>query len=175
MGDADSAGSGRDYVAADPCGPTGTSVTSPRLDMTERLGPLMVAERHDGTVRRRIDDCFEAAGCTGALHVHRLSDGAEVACRADDIWLAASVIKVVIGLEFYAQTDDGLLDPTQPVLLRAALRTPGPTGISMAEDDATMSLRDLCAAMLTVSDNAATDAILDVVGVGAVNERLAGC
>jgi beta-lactamase class A len=35
-----------------------------------------------------------------------------------------------------------------------------------------MSLRDLCTAMLTVSDNAATDAVLEAVGKDAVNRRL---
>ena len=36
----------------------------------------------------------------------------------------------------------------------------------------TMSLRDLCTAMLSVSDNAATDAVLEAVGKDAVNRRL---
>ena len=127
-----------------------------------------------GRVQRQIDELFNTAGCTGAIHVSRLSDGAEFALRADDVWLAASVIKVAIGLEFYAQVGDGRLDPTRMVLLNPDLRTPGPTGVSAADDPVTMSLRDLCAAMLAVSDNAATDAVLDVVGTAAVNNRLAG-
>jgi beta-lactamase class A len=125
----------------------------------------------------RLDRLFDAAGCTGALHVSRLSNGAEVALRADEVWLAASVIKVAIGFELYAHAAEGNLDPTRMITLGPEQRTPGPTGISVAQDPVTMSLRDLCGAMLAVSDNAATDAVLDAVGLPAVNDRLAalGC
>lgn len=125
----------------------------------------------------QISRIFVDAGCVGALHVRRLSDDAEVDLRADDVWLAASIIKVAIGLEFYAQADDGALDPARMITLVPGRRTPGPTGISSAIDPVTISLRDLCAAMLAISDNAATDVVLEVVGIDAVNDRLGrlGC
>lgn len=127
---------------------------------------------HDAIAR-----LFEAADCSGAIHVCRLSDGAELALRADEVWLAASIIKVAIGLEFYAQVEDGRVDPTRMITLSPDTRTSGPTGISLADDPVTMSLRDLCAAMLAISDNAATDAVLGAVGIQSVNDRLArlGC
>jgi beta-lactamase class A len=123
-------------------------------------------------VNSTLDVILDTAGCTGALHVRRLSDGAEEGLRVEEAWLAASVIKVPIAPEFYAQVEEGKLDPRQPVTLTAASRTPGPTGISIALDPVTMSLRDLCTAMLTVSDNAATDAVVNAVGREAVNRRL---
>jgi beta-lactamase class A len=117
-------------------------------------------------------EIFDRAGCTGALHIRALSDDSEVALSADEIWLAASVIKVPIGLEFFSQVEEGQLDPRTSVTLVPGTRTPGPTGISLSVDPVTMSLRDLCTAMLTVSDNAATDTVLDAVGRDAVNSRL---
>src|SRR5262249_20146023 len=45
----------------------------------------------------------------------------------------------------------------------------GPVGFSLFRDDAEASLRDLVVAMLTISDNPATDALLDQVGIDAVN------
>jgi beta-lactamase class A len=104
--------------------------------------------------------------------VVRISDAAEVALRAEEAWLAASVIKVPIGLEFYAEADEGRLDEKEAVILEPSGRTPGPIGISLAIDPVTMSLRDLCTAMLTISDNAATDVVLERVTTEAVNRRL---
>lgn len=118
------------------------------------------------------DDLLTQAGCTAALHVRRFSDDAEIALRADEAWLAASVIKVAIALEFYAQAEDGRVDPCTTVTLESGRRTPGPTGISLAADPVSMSLRDLCAAMLSISVNAAADAVLAAVGKDAVNGRL---
>jgi beta-lactamase class A len=123
-------------------------------------------------VNDAFEDVFERAGCTGALHVRRLSDGGEVTIRPDEIWLAASIIKVPIGLEFFSQVEKGMLDPRTSVTLAPESRTPGPTGISLGVDPVTMSLRDLCTAMLTVSDNAATDVVLEAVGKEAVSSRL---
>jgi beta-lactamase class A len=55
------------------------------------------------------------------------------------------------------------------VTLRAADRTPGNVGFSLFRDDVEASLRDLVVAMLTISDNAATDALLGRLGTDAVN------
>src|SRR5262249_40373198 len=46
------------------------------------------------------------------------------------------------------------------------------TGISNGQDPATLSLRDLASLMLSISDNAATDAILARVGLARVNATL---
>jgi len=120
---------------------------------------------------------FDEAGCIGSLHAVRLSDGTEVSHDADTPHVLASVVKVPIGLEFYAQVDAGRVDPTESVALEPALRTPGPVGISQFEDPVTMSLRDLSYLMLTISDNAAADAVTAAVGIPAVNDRLStiGC
>lgn len=115
---------------------------------------------------------FDEAGCTGSLHAVRLSDGIEVSHDADRPHVLASVVKVPIGLEFYALADERRVDPTEPVALEPAHRTPGPVGISQFEDTVTMSLRDLSYLMLTVSDNAAADAVLTAVGIPSVNDRL---
>ncbi|MFJ1838640.1 serine hydrolase [Streptomyces sp. NPDC088175] len=50
--------------------------------------------------------------------------------------------------------------------MRAADRTPDPVDISLFEDDAVLSWRDMVMLMLTISDNHATDALLQRVGVG---------
>jgi beta-lactamase class A len=115
---------------------------------------------------------FDEAGCIGSLHAVRLSDGAEVSLDADRPHVLASVVKVPIGLEFYAQVDAGRIEPTETVSLDPAHRTKGPVGISQFEDTVTMSLRDLSYMMLTISDNAAADAVTAAVGIPAVNDRL---
>ncbi len=115
---------------------------------------------------------FDEAGCIGSLHAVRLWDGTEVSHDADRPQVLASVVKVPIGLEFYAQADSGQVDPTERIALEPARRTPGPVGISQFEDMVTMSLRDLSYLMLTISDNAAAGAVIAAVGISAVNDRL---
>lgn len=161
--------------AASPVGPCTAGAPWTRNEW--RITAAGLAEGRDSdnhlvVMNAGLNAIFDAAGCTGALHVCRLSDGAEVGLRADEAWVAASVIKVPIALEFYAQVEESNLDPRRSLTLTAEGRTPGPSGISIAADPVTMSLRDLCTAMLTVSDNAATDAVVEAVGRHAVNRRL---
>ena len=54
---------------------------------------------------------FAQVQCDGSLHVHDLSNGAEVAVRADEPVVMASVFKTIVALEFHAQAETGEVDP----------------------------------------------------------------
>lgn len=157
-------------------GPTHTRSVEPRVGddrVSLAAGPAQqVARRRAEWVIMDLTRLFDEAGCIGSLHAVRLSDGAEISHDADRPHVLASVVKVPIALEFYAQVDAGRIDPTKTVSLEPAHRTPGPVGISQFEDTVTMSLRDLSYLMLTISDNAAADAVTAAVGIPAVNDRL---
>ncbi|MFE3145621.1 MULTISPECIES: serine hydrolase [unclassified Streptomyces] len=116
---------------------------------------------------------FERAGCEGALCVKSLDDETEFGLRADEPVVPASVVKVQVALEVETWFADGRLDPREQVTLRAAGRTPGPVGISLFDDDAVLSWRDMVILMLTISDNHTTDVLLRRVGVEAVNATAA--
>jgi beta-lactamase class A len=116
---------------------------------------------------------FDQAGCEGTLCVQALDEDAELGLRADEPVVPASVVKVQIALEAETWFAGGRLDPRQPVTLSAADRTPGPAGISLFDDDAVLSWRDMVVLMLTISDNHATDALLRRIGIDAVNATAA--
>jgi beta-lactamase class A len=123
-------------------------------------------------VSAAITDLFGQAGCTGQLCVQSLDGKHEVAVDAERPIVAASVFKVCVALEAETQFADERLDPRERLTLTASQRTPGPVGFSLYRDDVTVSLQDLVVAMLTISDNVATDALLDRLGIDTVN---AGC
>jgi beta-lactamase class A len=120
-----------------------------------------------------IEQLFADASCAGWLCVQTDDTDDEVTVSADEPVVAASVFKVLVALAAESAFADGRLDPVGPIRLPATHRTPGPVGFSLFEDDVIVSGRDLVSAMLTISDNVATDALLDLVGVDACN-RLAG-
>jgi beta-lactamase class A len=122
----------------------------------------------------QIRDMFEQAGCSGQLCVQSLDGSRELAIDADGPAVAASVIKVCVAVAAETQFVTGQLDPRERVLLPAASRSPGPVGFSLFCDDVEASLRDLVVAMLTISDNDATDALIRRVGIETVNAVCAG-
>jgi beta-lactamase class A len=120
-----------------------------------------------------IEGLFRTAGVIGSLHVVDIDTGAEVTYDADESVVVASVFKVALLVELFRQADRGLLDPAERVTVMADRHTAGSTGVSVMADDVTMSLRDLAYLMIAVSDNTAADAVIDRVGLPAVNTMLA--
>ncbi len=118
---------------------------------------------------------FERAGGAAAWHALDLQTGAELGGWADEPVVTASVFKILVALEFYAQAEAGELDPSRIVTLAPETYTAGPSGISGFEDPVRMALRDLCRQMMGVSDNTATDVLLGVVGLDQVNARAQAC
>ena len=121
-------------------------------------------ERRDGIAR-----LFEDAGCAGQLCVEADVGSSAVEIDADAPVVAASVIKLLVAVEAQRQFADGRLDPRERVKMSSERRTPGPTGFSLYADDVDASARDLVVAMLTISDNVATDALLARLGIEACN------
>ena len=126
-------------------------------------------------VETAIADGFHQAGCDVALHVVDLASGAGVAIQADTPVVLASVFKILVALEFYAQAEEGALDPASALDLDPAIYTAGPTGISAFEDPVRISARDLCRLMMSISDNTATDALVTLVGLDRINARAERC
>jgi beta-lactamase class A len=117
---------------------------------------------------------FHDAGTDGWLHAVPLvaSPAREVDVGADERVVMASVYKLPLLVALCRQFDSGLVDPLARVQINPASCTPGPTGISSFLDPVTMSWRDLAASMITVSDSAAADVILGVVGLPYLQEAL---
>jgi beta-lactamase class A len=114
------------------------------------------------------------AGCTGSVHAVATDGGAQWGHAEDEVMAPASVIKVPIALATLEAMATGRLDGTARVRLSPQGRTPGPTGMSLLLDDIEVSVRDLVPLMLTISDNVATDALVGLLGVEAVNDHVRG-
>ncbi|MDX3005949.1 class A beta-lactamase-related serine hydrolase [Kribbella solani] len=121
----------------------------------------------------RIRAVFEDVGARGWLHAVALDDPeSTVEVDADGIVPLASVYKLPLLAGFCRLVDLGAVDPRQQLTLDPAVKTAGPTGMSLFADPVTASLRDLALSMMTASDNASADALLDIVGLRRLAEIL---
>lgn len=131
-----------------------------------------MASRPSGqSVQGRLAAVFAAADCDGFLHACDVDGrGLEVALDADALVVAASVFKVPVALEFFRQVSVGELDPLERVRVDPQSSLGAPAGLSVFADEVEVSLRDLAASMITVSDALATDVLMQRVGIDRVNE-----
>ncbi|MDG9705709.1 serine hydrolase [Streptomyces sp. DH37] len=101
------------------------------------------------------------------LHARCVDCDRQTGVRPDEPVVLASVVKVPLVLEFARQAAYGQLDPAERVLVRRTDRLGG-TGTAGCRDDVEMSLRDLAAFALSVSDNTAADVLFRRVGADTV-------
>lgn len=130
----------------------------------------MTGLRRGSGVERTIRGMFDDAGVRGWLHVAELHRPSAVVTIDPDAPLPmGSVYKVPLMVAFCRLADAGLIDSRRRLTLGPADRVPGPTGVSLLRDPVTMSLRDLVAQMMSISDNTAAGAVLREVGADTVD------
>ncbi|MDW5597411.1 serine hydrolase [Conexibacter stalactiti] len=116
---------------------------------------------------------FAAAGVSGWLHAVDLDGGAEIGIEPDAPVVAASVFKLPVLVELCRQASAGTVALTQRVQLPAgSTPTDGGIGLSVMLDDVELSLRDLALLMMSISDNRATDVIMELLGLDAINATM---
>ena len=108
-------------------------------------------------------------------HAVRLDDGAELSLRPDERFPTASVIKVALVCALLDLVTRGEADPAEVVALPPRDKRVVGGGVLKQLDVDRLSLRDLVELSICVSDNVATNAILDRCGGEApVNAYLNG-
>jgi beta-lactamase class A len=90
---------------------------------------------------------------------------------ADRAFPAASVIKVPLAMALYADAADGWVDLVERVAVGA--RVDGSGVLRDLRDVESLSLRDLAALMIGLSDNTATNRVIERLGVERVGARMA--
>ena len=86
--------------------------------------------------------------------------------------IAASVIKIPIMVEAFRQFEAGELDPAATHRVTAEEKMPSCGALNRMHDGLEVTLRDLVELMIVLSDNSATNILIDRLGIARVNATL---
>ncbi|RLV55977.1 serine hydrolase [Aeromicrobium phragmitis] len=118
------------------------------------------------TAAATIDRAAADVGIQAWVHARRLGpDLDEVTRGGDELVPMASLYKLPLAACWSDLVADGALDATERLRVTATQRAPGPTGLAALLDDVEVSQRDAVRLMLSLSDNAAAEQVLDLVGL----------
>ncbi len=109
-----------------------------------------------------------------ALFAQQLSTGTTVELDPNAVVQTASVIKLPIFVEAFAQIKAGKLSLGDKVTLRKEDQVQGSGILQFMRAPLDLSLEDVITLMMIESDNTATNLVIDRVGLANVNKRIAG-
>jgi beta-lactamase class A len=99
-----------------------------------------------------------------SLKVKFLSSDAEYFYKQDEQFWAASVIKIPIACVVYMQQFSGVLDSSLRHKIKPENRVEGSGIAKIFDSDTAFTLHDLLVLAITISDNSATNELIDIIG-----------
>lgn len=106
------------------------------------------------------------------VSVKNLESGEAASLNGDELFPTASVFKIPVIVEFYKQLESGILSLDGKIILKNEDMVPGSGILKELSEGLELTYRDLIELMMILSDNTATDLIVDKVGIDNVNSTL---
>jgi beta-lactamase class A len=158
-----------------PCGPLRRALAAAILTVLASVviqaqGPAKSTELRE-KARRQLDSIADRLDGVMGYVIVDLESGDRFERLANETFPLASTIKLAILYELFRQADEGRLnlDEVRPLDRRHAV---GGTGVLNELQAPAMPLRDYAVLMVVLSDNTATNLLIDAVGMEAVTRRM---
>ena len=124
-------------------------------------------------LRARLERLEQSLDGVVGLSVKDLKTGATIEILPDEPFPQASVIKLAVLYELYRQAEEGKVDLAEVTRMPAA-RVTGGGVLQYLGPAVSLTWRDVAILMMGWSDNAATNVLIDRLGMDNVNRRLDG-
>lgn len=124
-------------------------------------------------LRTEIGSAFRLFTGTYALSYWPLPDGEALGMAEGEVFPAGSNIKIAILIELLCQAEEGGVRLDEQLTVEPPAVVEGSGLLRYFDLPLSLSVRDLATLMITVSDNVATNLLIDRVGLPSVNRRLA--
>jgi len=134
---------------------------------------VCVSALHADDLQQRLEAQIKQHEGNVALYAKNLKTGAEVAINADTPDKTASVIKLPIMYTAFALAKAGKLDLGERVTLTKENQVPGSGVLTALAPGLQLTVEDAIVLMIQLSDNTATNLVIDRLGIDAVNQQIA--
>ena len=135
--------------------------------------PSAVRARADTSrLHRTLDSLAGAHRGVVGYTVHNLDTGERLSLRGDEKFPTASLIKVAVLVTLYDLVEKGLMSPDDRLAMSKSDKVPGSGTLQFMHDGLELTVRDAAWLMSTISDNTATNLLLDKVGIRRVWEKM---
>jgi len=108
-----------------------------------------------------------------AFYYKNLTTGETLELNSDLPFIAASVIKLPVMIEFFFQIQEGRVDFKERFSIRTEDKMPSCGALTYLHEGLEVTALDLCTLMIILSDNTATNLLIHRLGMDRINARMA--
>jgi beta-lactamase class A len=134
--------------------------------------PASFQRADTAALRRTLDSLATRHRGTVGYTVHDLDTGERLERRGDETFSTASLIKVPVLVTVYDLVEQGKLSLDDPLTLLRLDKVPGSGQLQFLHDNAVITVHDAAWLMSTLSDNTATNLLLDRIVIRRVWEKM---
>ncbi|MBT2692464.1 serine hydrolase [Bacillus sp. ISL-55] len=113
----------------------------------------------------------ELAGCKGRASLFLEIEGSIIEFNSNAVYQSASLIKLPMLLEALRLIEAGKLQKDKIVTIKESDKI-GDTGVLQAMKVKQLTVEDLLSLMIIVSDNSATNLLIDLIGINSINSTI---
>ena len=129
-----------------------------------------MATKTAGAITSAIE-AVEAQGGTAGVAIIT-PDGERFSHNGGKVFRSASTVKIPVMVEIFRQIEQGELDHTDVIVLSDDDRVPGSGVLTHLHEGLELTLDDLLYLMISISDNSATNMLVELVGLEAINATM---
>ncbi|MEG0021195.1 MAG: serine hydrolase, partial [Oscillospiraceae bacterium] len=115
--------------------------------------------------QQKICELLSTVNGTFGIYVKNIDSDETFTVNADVVFPAASIIKIPLLAFLLKKVEDGSIDWNAPVDIAASNRVGGTGILAQLDESYSPSVKSLALLMITLSDNTATNQIIDMVGM----------
>lgn len=121
-------------------------------------------------LKKELTNYFKKRKGDYSLYYKDLVNNDEFKINSDQVFPAASVIKIPIMIEYFRQKEAGLICEDELISIPIEERVGGSGILYELREDIKMSLSELVLLMIILSDNTATNLIIEKLGIANINK-----
>ena len=125
-------------------------------------------------LQQKINSALAQHPCRAAFVIRNLKTGEKLEQNPHMVFPAASTIKVPIMIEIMRQAAAGKISLDKTLTVTSDVKTGGSGILTELRTGLTMTIRELVTLMIILSDNTATNMLIDLIGMDCVNNTMAG-
>ena len=142
------------------------------LLVTTLFGMVAIAQTPASNLDDQVKPIVSSFKGKVSLFAKNLDTGETYALNPDERVRTASTIKIAVMIEAFARVAEGKAKWTDEVVLTKEKKVSGSGILGELSDGLKLTLRDAVNLMMLISDNTATNLVLDVLTTDAVNARM---